>query len=379
MTTIQRCAESQPVTKGVSVRSRSVIEVIDTHAAGAAGRVVVNAFLGIHGKTMLEKMTACRESLEGLRKLLLQEPRGYPGLCCNIVVPPVRDDSDFGYLCLEQGGITAMSGSNTMCVVTALVETGMLSAREGTNTYMIDTPAGQVRAVATVVRGDVIRIDVNNVPSFVLQKGVYVAVDGIGEITVDIAFGGQFYILASSASLGVQVELDQSRGLADIGGRVLAAAQEQLDIAHPESPAINEITWTLIYDDQAPLNAARACAVGPAGRWAGRESPVRSTVGVLDRSPCGTGTSARIALLSEQGRLAVGERIVQESILGGKFIGTLTGVGAVGNYAAVETTISGRAFITGFAQVIVDEEDPYPNGFVVGDIWNVPDDKLPSE
>jgi proline racemase len=291
-------------------------------------------------------------------------------MTCNLLVPPVSPEADVGFICFEQGGFTPMSGSNTICVVTALLEVGMLPRQEGVNRVVLDTPAGLVPTRATVKDGRVVEVEFDNVPSFVARRGMTLDVDGVGSISVDVAYGGQFYVLVSARALGVRLDVSTSRELARLGAAVLAAAQAAIPVQHPEIPEIDEITWALIYDEAIVGGVSRSCVVGPTGV----DSPGRpdAAVGVIDRSPCGTGTSARMALLHARGELGNVPVFKHENILGLSFTGRVIGPAAVGGIPAIRTAIAGRAYITGFSKFLVDDEDPFPMGYVLGDIWAVP-------
>jgi proline racemase len=348
------------------MRSSRFIQAIDLHAGGAPGRVLLNCSLPVHGASMAERLEYCRTYLDPLRRYLLQEPRGYPGLSCNLLMDPVSEGADAGYICLEQGGFTPMSGSNTICVVTALLETGMIAAREGGNRVVLDTPAGVIPTTATVKNGRVVEVEFENVPAFVAQRNVAVNVQGIGKIEVDIAYGGQFYVLASVDDFGASLEVADSRELARIGAAILAAARSLIPVRHPTIPEIHEITWALLYQGSPVGGVARSCVVGPTGQQMGDPT---SAVGVIDRSPCGTGTSARMAQLHARGELVDGYVLRHENLLGEYFSGRMLGTAMIGGQLGIRTTIAGRAFVTGLSQLLLDTEDPFPTGFTLGDIW----------
>jgi proline racemase len=350
------------------VRPRVMISAVDVHAEGEPGRVLLASSLQVRGQTMAERLHYCRTNLDWLRRLMLQEPRGYPAMCCNLVVPPSNPAADAGLIVMEQSGFNPMSGSNTMCVVTALLETGALPAREPVTTVVLETAVGLVEAEATVTGTKVERVKVRNVPAFVVRHKQPLEVPELGRINVDVAFGGQFFVLASAADAKVSLEPSQAQAIARAGALIKAAAQDQIPVSHPLNPAVNKITLTMLYGPSGTL--------GVAGRntvicTTGTVDPARpqTCTGSLDRSPCGTGTCARMAVLEAEGSLKLGQEYVHEGILGTTFTGELISYTRVGEYRAVVPTISGRAWITGIANYVLDEKDPFPEGYVLGDIW----------
>lgn len=222
------------------------LEVIDVHAEGEPGRVVLADGLGIEGETMAQRLAWCERHLDRLRTLLLREPRGYPALCGVFVTPPVTPGADAGIIVLEQAGFRPMSGSNTMCAVTALLETGVLARREPQTLVRLDTAAGPVEAVARVSGGEVTSVQVRNVPSFVVGLDLPVDVLGIGTVSADIAFGGQFYVQAPAAALGVELGAANAPAIARAAMGLLASAREQHAVRHPTEPDIDEIALVML-------------------------------------------------------------------------------------------------------------------------------------
>ena len=346
-------------------------EVIDVHAEGEPGRVVLADGLGIEGETMAQRLAWCERHLDRLRTLLLREPRGYPALCGVFVTPPVTPGADAGIIVLEQAGFRPMSGSNTMCAVTALLETGVLARREPQTLVRLDTAAGPVEAVARASGGEVTSVQVRNVPSFVVGLDLPVDVLGIGTVSADVAFGGQFYVQAPAAALGVELGAANAPAIARAAMGLLASAREQIDVRHPTEPDLDEIALVMLTgpaDRRVDRRVdARNTVVLPSGRLdAGDDSTWRGT---LDRSPCGTGTCARMACLHARGQLALGQEFVHEGALGTTFTGLLHEELSVGGYAAVLPSIEGRAWITGQARLRLDPGDPFPAGYAVADLW----------
>ncbi len=350
------------------MRPRFMVSAIDVHAEGEPGRVLLSSALRVQGRSMAERLEYCRANLDWLRRLMLQEPRGYPAMCCSLVLPPTTAAADAGLIVMEQSGFNPMSGSNTMCVVTALLETGALPATEPVTRLVLETAVGLIEVEAEVRSTKVERVTLRNVPAFVVHEKRVLKVPELGRVTVDVAFGGQFFVLASAAEAGVELTSSNARAIVRAGAIIKRIAQEELAVRHPDNPAINSITLTMLH--------APADAPGVGGRNAvicttGAVDPGRpeSWTGALDRSPCGTGTSARMAVLESEGRLRIGEKFVHEGILGTHFTGTLIAETHVGKLRAVVPTISGRAWVTGMSTYVLDEGDPFPQGYALGDIW----------
>lgn len=344
------------------------LDTVEVHAEGEPGRVVMNAAGLVPGETMAERFAYCRDNLDEVRRMLLQEPRGYPGLCAVFVLPPVNPGSDFGIVVLEQGGFTPMSGSNTMCTVTAVLETGVIPLHEPTTEVTIDTAIGVVRAIAHVSGTKVTAVTVVNVPAFVVGLDVPLEVTGVGTIPVDIVFGGQFFAQVKASDCGVELRPENGRELARIGALVKLAAWEQTTVAHPVNPDIDRVNLVMIHTgDRVAGREDRNTVVLTNGPL--RADDPSTWTGALDRSPCGTGTSARMAALHARGQLAIDEDFHHRSIIGSEFVGRLTGTTDVAGRTAVLPTVTGRAWITGRSQWVLDHSDPFPHGYTVGDIW----------
>lgn len=345
------------------------ITSIDVHAEGEPGRILLGAHLLVRGSTWPERMQWCAMRLDWLRRLLLHEPRGHPSMCAVLVLPPLDPEADVGLIILEQGGFRPMSGSNTMCAITALLETGGLPATEPETVVRVDTAVGPVEATARVEGGRVRWVRVRNVPSFALALDAEVVVPEYGKVAADIAFGGQFYVQAPAAELGVALGPEHAPAIARAGAALLASAREQIPVAHPERPHIDEIALVMLHGPgPAPGIAARNSVVIPAGRLVAGDPA--SWRGTLDRSPCGTGTCARMAALHARGKLAVGVPFIHQGVLGTTFRGLLHDVTTVGAHAAVVPSIQGRAWITAYTRHVVAPDDPFPTGLTVGDIWS---------
>ena len=344
------------------MRFSSMITAVDAHACGEPGRVITGGVLDVPGKTMFEKKVYLETQADHLRRRMLREPRGYPAANCNLILPPADPQADAGFVIMEQVEYPAMSGTNAICVVTVLIETGMVPVSEPVTRLKLDTPAGLIAVEAEVTRGKVKKVTFQNVPAFATHLDTPLEVRDLGTVTVDVAYGGMFYVIAEAAPLGFRLTPDEGRDIVRVAEMIKAAAREQLQVAHPENPEIAGVTIAQISGPPSrPEAHARNAVVVSTGTLAG----------VLDRSPCGTGTCARMATLHVKGKLALHQDFVHEGILGTTFTGRLIEETRVGPYAAVVPTLSGQAWITGFAQYVVDPDDPFPDGFTVGDIWGL--------
>lgn len=346
-------------------------DAIEVHAEGEPGRILTSVADLVQGQTMGERLAYARANLEWLRLLMLHEPRGYPGLCAVLILPPVNPGSHFGIVVLEQGGFTPMSGSNTICAVTAALECGIVPVSAGAGStfeVVIDTAVGTVRAVAQLDGPKVRSVTVVNVPAFVVELDFPLAVPEIGTIPVDIVFGGQFFAQTAVANCGLDLDPAKGRELARVGALIKLACQEQVQVVHPESPEVSGVNLVMLHTgDRVPGRQDRNTVVLNNGPLKA-DDPTTWT-GALDRSPCGTGTSSRMAALHARGQLAIGEDFSHQSIIGSEFIGRLTAETAVAGRPAVLPTITGRGWVTGRTQWQLDPTDTFPTGYTLGDIW----------
>jgi proline racemase len=350
------------------MRFSSMITAVDAHACGEPGRVITGGVLDVPGATMFEKKVYLETHADHIRLRMLREPRGYPAANCNLLLPPTHPQADAGFVIMEQVEYPPMSGTNTICVVTVLIETGMVAATEPVTSLKLETPAGLIGVEAEVRDGKVKRVTFRNVPAFATHLDAKVEVHGLGTVTVDVAYGGMFYVIAEAQPLGFSLTPDEARDIVRVAEMIKAATQEQLPVVHPENPGISGVTIAQLSGPSSnPQSHRKNTVVVSTGKldW----SRPASWTGALDRSPCGTGTCAKMAALHAKGRLALNTDFVHEGILGTTFTGRLVEETRVGPYSAVVPTLSGQAWITGFAQYVVDPEDPFPNGFTVGDIW----------
>ncbi len=368
-------AEPAPSTgeRASAMRISSVVTAVDAHAAGEPGRVIVGGVFDVPGNTMFEKKTYLEQHRDELRKRMLREPRGYPALCCNVILPPTLPDADAGFVIMEQVEYPPMSGSNTICVATVLIETGMVSVTEPVTELTLESPAGLIRVRADVAEGKVRNVTFENVAAFPVHLDAAIEVPTLGTIVVDVAYGGMFYVIADAEQLGVRLRPDEGRELVRLGEMIKAAAREQLPAEHPDNPAISGVTIAQLSGPPEQPGASRKNVVVVSTGSLDWDRPDTWT-GVIDRSPCGTGTCAKMAVLHAKGALGLQEDFVHEGILGTTFTGRLIGATRVGEYEAVLPSLSGTGWITGLSQFVVDPTDPFPEGFTVGDLWGRTED-----
>ena len=350
------------------MRFSKMLTVVDAHACGEPGRVITSGIADVPGKTMFEKMTHLRDHQDWLRKLMLREPRGYPAVCCNLVLPPTQPGAHAGYIIMEQTEYPVMSGTNTICVATVLLETGLVPMQEPVTDLVLEAPAGLIHVRADCENGKVKQVTFKNVPAFAVHLDANVEVPTLGTVKVDVAFGGMFYVIADAAPLGLRLTPDEGRDIVRISEMVKAAAREQLPVSHPENPGFPGITISVLSGPPTHPKAHAKNAVTVSTGELDWNRPSTWT-GVLDRSPCGTGTCAKMAALHAKGRLGLNQDFHHEGLLGTIFTGRLVGETKVGPYRAVIPTIGGQAWITGFCNHVLDPEDPFQEGFTIGDIW----------
>jgi proline racemase len=340
------------------VRFTRMVNVVKCHVGGEINNVVTGGIGDVPGDTVFEKMKYFRDHDDDLRLLLLHEPRGAVTHCVNYIVPATDSQAQLGYIIAESTEYPAMSGSNTICVTTALLETGMIRMVEPVTDVVLEAPAGIIRIRCTCDNGKVTSVEFENQPAFVYQLGAPLELEGYPTLTVDVAWGGMAYVLAQATELGVGLTPDEARDLCDLGQRLKNAAAEQIPVTHPVNPEFAGITQTEF--------------VGPLRRLDGvltSRNAVVVSPGRLDRSPCGTGTSARLAVLKARGLIGVGETFIHESVIGAQFGSRIDRLTTVGPFEAVVPRISGQAYITEISQVGLDPADPFPTGYVLSDTW----------
>jgi proline racemase len=340
------------------MRARRVISVVGCHAEGEVGDVIVGGVLPPAGRTLYEQMECMRRDHDDLRRLLLCEPRGSVARHVNLLVPAVAADCQIGAIIMEPTEYVPSSGSNLICIATVLLETGILPMQEPQTLVRIEVPGGPVLARATCRGGKCVAVEIENVPAFVDRLDAPLEVEGVGTISVDVAYGGIFYAIVDGTALGFRVAADEARELAVLGERIRRAAREQLEVVHPGNPAIRGVSIVQINRPFAGVGAVttNTCIVAP---------------GRSDRSPTGTGTAARMAVLRARGLMQVGDEMFHASLIGSTFRGRILGDTAVAGRPAIRPSITGRAWITGLHQYLLDPDDPYPQGYVLNDTWGV--------
>lgn len=350
------------------MRFSNMITAVDAHACGEPGRVITGGVMDLPGSTMFEKMKWMETHADHIRQRMLREPRGSPVMCCNVIVPPSHPDADAGFIIMEQTEYPPMSGSNTICVTTVLLETGMLPMQEPVTHLTLESPAGLIQVKADCQAGKVTQVTFDNVPAFAIHLDVEIEVPHLGKVTVDIAWGGMFFVIADAEKLGLALTSDNGGELVRVSEMIRVATCQQLPVVHPENPQLTGPSISQISGPPTHPNAHRKNAVTVSTGTLDWDRPSTWT-GVLDRSPCGTGTCAKMAVMYAKGELALHQEFCHESVLGTLFTGQLLEETQIGRYKAVVPSLSGQAWITGIAQYVVDPTDPFPNGFTVGDIW----------
>jgi len=340
------------------MRWKRVFTVVGVHAEGEVGKVVIGGVVDVPGETMFDKMRYLAKHEDGLRKLLLFEPRGGPTHCANLVLPSRHPKAKLGYVIMESTEYAPMSGSNTICTVTAILETGILPMREPVTALTLETPAGLVDVTCQCKDGKVRQVKFKNVPAFVQHLDAPVEVAGLGTVRIDVAYGGMHYALVDGARVGFRITPDEARDICVAGEKIKQAAREQLEVVHPENAEIRDVT---IIEFTGPV------------RRQGKGLTARNTVvvspGRLDRSPCGTGTSARLAVMHARRQIRKGQPFDHESIIGTHFLSEVVATTRVGRKPAVITTVAGRAWITSIGQYGYDPDDPFPEGYTLSDTW----------
>jgi trans-L-3-hydroxyproline dehydratase len=340
------------------MRAARAITVVGCHAGGEIGNVVVGGVLPPPGATVFEQMQHLQQHGDGLRRLLLREPRGSVACHANLVVPASRADCDAGFIIMEPTEYPATSGYNTICTATVLLETGMVEMREPQTLLRLEAPGGVVEVRAACRDGRCESVEFDNVACFADRLDAELEVEGLGTITVDVAYGGMWYAIADAGALGFAIEPSEARDLSLAGERIRAAARDQLLCSHPENPAIAGVSIVQI--------AQPWQGVGAVSRNAVVVSPGR-----LDRSATGTGLSARMAVLHARGLMSAGDGMTHASAIGSTFEGRIVAETVVADRPAIIPAIRGSAWITGISQLLVDPSDPFPEGYQLSDTWGV--------
>ncbi|WP_433469660.1 proline racemase family protein [Spirillospora sp. CA-128828] len=333
------------------MRSARSITAVDSHTEGMPTRVVTGGVAPIPGATMAERRRYAVEHLDGLRRFLMDEPRGHPAMSGALLQPPTRPDADWGVVYIEVSGFLPMCGHGTIGVATVLVETGMVEVTEPETIVRLDTPAGLVEARVAVRDGVAENVTLRNIASFALRQDAVVAVPGLGDVRYDMAYGGNFYAITGLEPLGLPFDRARKDDILAAGLAIMAAINETDRPVHPADPLIGGCKHVQFLAPGSDAKHSRnAMAIHP---------------GWFDRSPCGTGTSARMAQLHARGELPLHTEFVNESFIGTRFTGRLVGTAEAGGLPAVIPEFTGRAWITGTATYLLDPADPFPEGFVL--------------
>lgn len=340
------------------MRSSKLVHIVSAHAEGEVGDVIVGGVAPPPGATVWEQRNFIASD-ETLRNFVLNEPRGGVFRHVSLLVPPKNPAAQMGWIVMEPQDTPPMSGSNSMCVSTVLLDTGILPMTEPVTKLVLEAPGGLIEVMAECRDGKAERIHVTNHPSFVDKLDAMIEVEGIGSLRVDTAYGSDSFVFVSAARLGFSLTPDEARDLATTGMKITRAANEQLGFVHPENAGWDHISFCQI---TAPVER------GPNGILSGKNA-VAIRPGKIDRSPCGTGCSARMAVLHARGEMQVGERFIGRSIIDSEFHCRIEREVQVGGRPGIVPVISGRAWITGTRQEMLDPADPWPAGYRLSDTW----------
>ncbi|MDE1157111.1 MAG: proline racemase family protein [Neorhizobium sp.] len=339
------------------MRTSRIIHVVSCHAEGEVGDVIVSGVLPPPGDTLWEQSRFIASD-ETLRNFVLNEPRGGVFRHVNLLVPPKDKRAQMGWIIMEPADTPPMSGSNSICVSTVLLDSCIIPMTEPVTKMTLEAPGGLVDVVADCSNGKAERITVRNVPSFADKRDAALEVEGLGTITVDTAYGGDSFVIVDAAKLGFAIRPDEAREIAEMGVKITAAANAQLGFSHPENPEWDHISFCQMAGplerDGKLLSGANAVVIRP---------------GKIDRSPTGTGCSARMAVLHARGEMSDEDRYIARSIIGSEFHCSIDATTRVGALDAIYPLISGRAWITGTHQLMLDPSDPWPGGYRLSDTW----------
>ena len=339
------------------MRSGNLIHIVGCHAEGEVGNVIVGGVAPPPGENLWQQSSWIARD-ETLRHFVLNEPRGGVYQHVNLLVPARHPQAEYGFIIMEPEHTPPMSGSNSICVATVLLDTGLVPMQEPLTEFNLEAPGGLVRVRAYCEDGKAQSIEIHNLPSFADRLEVPLEVEGLGTLTVSTAYGGDSFVIVDASRIGFEITPDEASELAQTGTLICAAANEQLGFKHPTNPdwahiSFCEFTLPLI-EENGVIVSKNTVAIDP---------------GKLDRSPCGTGCSARMAVLHAQGVMTTGDRLIGRSIIGSRFDCSIVGETRVGDVGAILPSIRGRAWITGTHQLMLDPADPWPGGYRLSDTW----------
>ena len=341
------------------MKSNKLIHIVSCHAEGEVGNVIVGGIPEPKGSSLWEKARWIDQD-QKLRQFVLNEPRGGVFKHVNLLVPPQNPKAQQGFIVMEPEHTPPMSGSNSICVSTVLLDTGLIEMTEPVTEFILEAPGGLVPVKAYCEDGKAKSIEINNVASFADQLDVYIEVEGLGSLKVDTAYGGDSFVIVNAAELGFEIKPDEAKDLAEMGSKITAAANLQLDFNHPTNFDWRHISFCELalplFDEEGVKVSRNTVVIDP---------------GKLDRSPCGTGCSARMAVLHAKGELQKGDRMIGRSILDSRFDCSIVEETKVGDKKAIIPSIRGRAWITGTHQLMIDPEDPWPEGYRLSDTWPI--------
>ena len=339
------------------MRSVKTVHVVSVHAEGEVGDLIVGGVPIPPGDTLWEQSRFIANDNE-LRQFVLNEPRGGVFRHVNLLVPPKNPKAAVGFIIMEPEDTPPMSGSNSICVATAVLETGIVPMVEPETKFCMEAPGGLVEVTAQCKDGKATEIKVHNVPSFAGELDVTLEVPGVGTLAVDTAYGGDSFTIVDAKALGFTLDPSEARDLAVMGINITKAANEQLSFVHPTNPGWTHFSFCQlampVFEEEGEMISHNAVAIQP---------------GKIDRSPTGTGVSARMAVLHAKGLMKVGDRLRGRSIIGSHFNGRIESEVMIGDKAGIVPSIAGQAWLTGTHQHMLDPTDPWPNGYIVSDTW----------
>ena len=341
------------------MNSNKLIHIVSCHAEGEVGNVIIGGVAAPKGDSLWEKARWIDKD-QKLRQFVLNEPRGGVFKHVNLLVPAQNPKAQQGFIVMEPEHTPPMSGSNSICVSTVLLDTGLIEMNEPITEFILEAPGGLVPVKAYCEDGKAKSIEVNNVASFADQLNISIEVEGLGTLKVDTAYGGDSFVFINAQDLGFEIKPDEAKDISDIGSKITAAANQQLNFTHPTNSEWSHISFcqmTLpIFEEEGVKISKNTVVIDP---------------GKLDRSPCGTGCSARMALLYAKGELKKGDRMIGRSIINSRFDCSIGDETMVGDKKAIIPSIRGRAWITGTHQLMLDPEDPWPEGYRLSDTWPI--------
>ena len=339
------------------MKNNKLIQIVSCHAEGEVGNVIIAGVELPPGESLWEQARWIHQD-QALRQFVLNEPRGGVFKHVNLLVPPINPKAIQGFIVMEPEHTPPMSGSNSICVSTVLLNTGIVSIQEPITEFILEAPGGLVPVKAYCEKGKAKSIEIHNLPSFADQLDANLEVEGIGTLKVDTAYGGDSFVMVNAAELGFEIKPDEARDISVIGAKITVAANQQIDFNHPHNPDWNHISFCQlalpIFEEKGVKISKNTVVIDP---------------GKLDRSPCGTGCSARMAILNAKGLLKKGEKMIGRSIIDSRFDCSIIDEITIGDKKAIISSIRGRAWITGTHELTLDSDDPWPEGYRLTDTW----------